>query len=110
MLYTLADSSFFDLVERVDPDIIGAMGILTVIMVFTLSIVSVVTVSRTIQNVSLARMHRQMINEMLAKGYSIDEIQQLVTGRRKSVFSRFFDGRRQEYVNNAPSPPLKTSI
>lgn len=103
-----ADSAFLNIVDRIDPDIVGAIGIVTVVMTFVLAIVTVVTITRTIQNITLARMHRQMVNEMLAKGYSVGEIDQLVNGHRKSILTRFFDSRSQEYVSSPrPTAPVK---
>ena len=102
-----AKSSSFELLERIDPDILGAVAILSVIMFFVLLVTSVVTICRTYQNVTLARMQSQMLNDLLAKGYSVDEIQQLIYGHKRSVFTRFFDGSRQTYVSQRPAPPVK---
>ncbi len=110
VLITLADSSLIQLFERVDPDFIGVIGILTVVMAFVFSIVLVVTSARAIQNITLARMHRSMINDLLDRGFAIDEIQQLLNGREKGVFARFFDARRPECFSRRPSPPVKAHV
>lgn len=109
MLAQAAHSSFFDLFQKVDPDFLGVMGILTTVFTFVFLMVAISTISRTIQNISIARMQNQMINELLAKGYSVQDIQQLVHGSRKNVLFRFFDNNRQTYVNRQPSPPVKNN-
>lgn len=107
MLAQAANSDFFRLIEKIDPDFLGAILLVSSILTFLLLIVSVVFVLRTIQNVSLAKMQNQMVNELLAKEYSVDEIQQLVYNHRRNVLFRFFDNRKQSYVNRHPSPPVK---
>ena len=111
MFLTVADSSLVKLLDRVDPDFLGVIGILTVVMAFVFSIVFVVTVARTIQNITLTRMHRKLINELLDRGYAVNDIQQLLNGRQQGVLARFFDGRGQKYVTTRrPSPPVKTCV
>ena len=98
MFCLLAQSSeppVFQLMQRIDPALLGTIGLVATILTFLLFIIAMTTICRTYQNVALARMHNQMINELLAKGYSVDEIQQLVSGQRRSVMTRFFDGHRQ---------------
>ena len=107
MLAQAANSEFFRLIEKIDPDFLGVIGLVSSILTFVLLIVSVVFVLRTIQKVSLAKMQNQMVNELLSKGYSVDEIQQLVFNNRRNVLFRFFDNRKQGYVNRNPSPPVK---
>ena len=109
ILAQAVQSETFQIVERIDPDFLGAIAMVTTIMTFVLSIITVVTVCRTYQKVSLAKMQNQMINELLAKGYTVDEIQQLASGKKRGVFTRLFDGRRQTYVsaNPRPSAPVK---
>ena len=110
MLSHAANPGILSLAERIDPDFLGAIGMVTTVMFFVLMIVSVVTLCRTYQNVSLAKLQNQMINDLLAKGYSVDEIQQLMGGKRKNILFRFFDGGRQTYVNRNPSPPVKNAV
>lgn len=98
------------LAERIDPDILGAMGIVGSILFFALLIITVITVSRTVQNIALAKMQNKLINDLLANGYSVDEIQQLVSGSKRSVLTRMFDRNRQAYVSRRPAPPVKTTI
>ena len=107
MFSLVAASESFQLLERIDPDFLGAIAMVTTIFSFILMITTVVTVCRTYQKVALARMQNQMINELLAKGYSVDEIQQIVLGQKRNVLTRFFDGRRQTYVDQRPAPPVK---
>ena len=103
----LAQSTFLQLAEGIDPNLLGAIGMVSTILFFLVALITIVTVTRTVQNITLTKMQNQMINELLAKGYSVDEIQQLVTGKRRSVLTRAFDRSRQAYVNRRPSPPVK---
>ncbi|MEM9411926.1 MAG: hypothetical protein AAGA30_12480 [Planctomycetota bacterium] len=93
-----------------DPDFLGVIGLVGTILFFVLMIVSVVSITRTFQNVSIAKLQNQMMNDLLAKGYSVDEIQQLMGGKRKNVLFRFFDHGRQTYVSRKPTPPVKNPI
>jgi hypothetical protein len=106
----LAESGLITLAHRLDPDLLGAMGIVSVVGFFVTSIVMIVTVGRTVQNLTLARMQVKLIYELLAQGHSVNDVQQLVQGKRKNVFSRFFDSRRQSYVHSRPMPPVKTNV
>jgi len=106
----IADSILFRLADKLNPDLLGAIGIVSSILFFVMLIVTVVTVSRTVQNITLAKMQNKMINELLANGCSVDEIQQLVTGSKRSVLTRMFDRNRQAYVNRRPAPPVKTGV
>ena len=107
MLTQAANSQFFEIIQRIDPDFLGSIGLVVAILTFVLLIVSVIFSLRTIQNISMAKMQNQMVNELLAKGYSVQEIQQLVYNHRRNVLFRFFDNRKQGYVNRNPSPPIK---
>ncbi len=107
----LAQSSFFQLAERIDSDLLGAIAMVSSILFFLVMTISIVTITRTVQNITLAKMQNQLLNELLAKGYSVDEIHQLVTGKRRSVLTRAFDRGRQAYVSRRPAPPVKpTSV
>ncbi len=107
LLAQTSEPSVFQLLQRIDPDMLGAMGLVATILTFVLITIVMTTLCRTYQNISLAKLHNQMINELLAKGYSVDEIQQLVSGQRRSVLTRFFDGKRQTYVSSRPTAPVK---
>ncbi len=109
MFAQAANSELFRLLERIDPDFLGVIGLVATVMCFALLIISVVTIFRTFQNISLAKLQNQMINELLSKGYSVDEIQRLVHGGKRNVLFRFFDNSRQAYVNRQPTAPVKTS-
>ena len=110
MFLATSDSTFFRLAERIDPNLLGAIGLISVVLTFIFLVVSTVTFCRTLQSLSLAKMQNQMINELLAKGYSVDEIQQLVTGsRRRNVLFRIFDRGRQAYINR-PAAPVKSTV
>ena len=106
----IADSRIIRLAESVDPDLLGAIGLVSAIMFFVVLIVSVATIGRTVENITLAKMQNKMINELLANGCSVDEIQQLITGNKRSVLTRMFDRNRQAYVNRRPAPPVKTGV
>ena len=101
------ESGLIGILKRVDPDMIGAMGIVGTVLTFVFGVVLVTSISRAIQSITLARMQRSLIQDMLAKGYSCEEINLLVNGKQKGVLSRLFDSRSQEYVNARPVPPIK---
>ena len=95
------------ILDKIDPDILGAMGIVGTVLVFVFSIITVTSITRAVQGITLARMQRSLIQDMLAKGYSCEEINMLVNGKQKGILSRLFDSRSQEYVNARPAPPVK---
>ena len=117
MLAQSSNSEIFHIVERMNPELLGAIAMVGTILTFVMVMLSIFVVSRTIQNIYLSRMQNQMLNELIAKGYSVEEIQQLVYNNRRSALFRFFDKRSQSYVNRAlnrktvmdrdPAPPIK---
>ena len=108
MFCSVASSDLFKLIERTDPELLGAIALISVVLAFALSITMVVTICRTYQNITLAKLQSRMLNDLLAKGYSVGEIQQLVYGQKRNVLARFFDERREAYVNHRPAPPVKS--
>lgn len=102
-----SEKGLIGILDKVDSDLIGAMGIISIIFSFILAIVVVTSVTRAIQTVTMAKMQRSLIQEMLAKGYSCDEINMLINGKQKGILSRLFDSRSQEYVSSRPVPPVK---
>jgi len=115
-MFLAQQSEFFELLQSVDSDFVGVMLILTTIFSFVTVIVFVVTVSRTIQSVLVVRSSQRMVEGLLAKGYSVDEVERLVYGHKGwNAFSRMV-GRCRDAIrrNNAPgrhpAPPVKMPV
>ena len=104
-----AESGIIGVLDKIDSDIVGAMGIVTIVFTFVFGIIAVTSITKAIQTVTMAKMQRNLIQDMLAKGYSCDEINLLVNGKQKGILSRLFDSGAQEYVNASarPVPPVK---
>lgn len=102
-----SESGLIGILNKVDSDIVGAMGIVSIVFSFIFAIVAVTSITHTIQAITMAKMQRNLIQDMLAKGYSCDEINMLINGKQKGILSRLFDSRSQEYVNSSPVPPVK---
>ena len=116
----IAQTEAMNLLQQIDNDILGFVLILSTIGIFIISIVSIVAVFRTFNNVLLTRMNHSMVKSLLAKGYTIDEVERLTYGNqnwgrkiRNAVRSattkhnrfknRFPDGTQ-------PAPPVKQSV
>lgn len=102
-----SQSGLIGIIDRMDPDLIGAIGIIGTVFFFIFAIVAVTSITRAVQMIALAKMQRKLIQEMLAKGYSCNDISMLINGKQKGIFARLFDSRSQEYVNARPVPPVK---
>lgn len=68
------------IVERVDPDALGAMMVLSVIGGVFALVAIVWMVSRMITNIFAHRENTRLVTDLLNRGYSPDEIQKLVAG------------------------------
>ena len=102
-----SEGDLIGILNRLDSEMVGALAIVGTVLFFILAVVTIRTITGAIQRITLARMQRSLIQDMLAKGYSCEEINMLVNGKQKGVLSRLFDSRSQEYVNGRPVPPVK---
>ncbi|MFK7766877.1 MAG: hypothetical protein AB8B55_06615 [Mariniblastus sp.] len=108
-------SSFLGIIENVNPEMLGAVMILGVIGVFIATIVTVVSICRTVSNISMLRMNHTFVKDLLKQGYSVDDIDRLVYGnqgwgRKLQQFvkntKRQMSSARNEF-SNRPAPPVK---
>ncbi len=102
------------LLNRIEPNFLGAILILSVIFGFVIIVVSVVTIFSTIEKITLAKMSKSMVEDMMAKGYSPEEIRMLVQGDRPwEKFRKFFAWSKKkpaEEYTNRPAPPVKQRV
>lgn len=113
----IARSDLFEILNRIDSELIGTAVILTVIGIFITSIVAVVSICRTINNIKTTRMTQEMVSSLLGQGYSIDEIERLVFGGQQwhrrvrrfvqSTRDHLTGARRKSGCRNHPVPPMK---
>ena len=115
-----AQSDLMEVLQIFDNDLLGAVLVLMTIGTFVTVIVSIVSITRTWNNLSQIRMNQALVKDLLNQGYSVDEIERLVYGGGPSWSNRFKRmmqsaresfgkaSRRYEYANN-PVPPVKQS-
>lgn len=111
----LAKSEFIEFLELFDNDLLGVVLILTTVGTFVTAIVTVVSVSRTWNNLAQQRMNQSLMKDLLSQGYSVDDIERLVHGspRWTNRFKQFVKSakdtliRRKPQYNNQPMPPVK---
>jgi hypothetical protein len=116
----LAQSDFIELLQQIDEDLLGVVFIIGTIGIFLTMIVTIVTVARTINSLLLTRMQHTMVKNLLAQGYSVQEVERLAYGNHRwgDRFRHFFDSARQKVHRlkkrgpavNQPVPPLKQTI
>ncbi len=111
-----------ELLKHVDGEILGAVFILGTIGIFISFIVVVVSIARTWNNIAVARLNQNLVQELLAKGLTVDDVERLVYGsqgwgrRFSKVFqnakSHMADMRRRKYYRyeTQPVPPMKHSV
>lgn len=109
----LAQSQFFELLSRIPEEALAAVLILSVIFSFVTILVVTLRIVDYCKTTTLARMSKEMIEELLAKGYTPQEIEPLVRDTRGWKKMRrsfqcattdrpeFFDRQRR------PLPPVK---
>ncbi len=104
----------FDFVQQLDPEALGAAIILSVIGTVGALIAISVTLIEAVKTVMLARLSKSMITELLDKGFTPQEVEQLVNGPKKwsKVKNWMAFGKKQECnaANQQPVPPVKTPI
>lgn len=113
----LAQNDFFELLQHLDEEFLGAILVIATVGIFITTIVSVVTLARTVNNVALTRMQQSMVKNLLAQGYSVEDTERLAYGHQhrwghkirhivnsaKTRFSRV----RHPHPRQYPMPPVK---
>ncbi len=112
----LAKSELMQLLSRLPEEALAATLILSVVFTFITIIVTVVSIANTHKSITLAQMSKELIEELLAKGYSPREIEPLVNGpncldKMRNLFAFVkdksrFGRRRYRY----PAPPVKQTM
>ncbi len=115
-----SNSEFLEFVKLIDGDVLGAVFIIGTVGIFVSFIVLVVSIARTWNNIAVVRMNQRLIQELLQKGYSVDEIERLAYGgfAWRQRFRKLFRSAKSQfatYVNrnkyeNQPMPPYKQSV
>lgn len=112
----LAQNDFFELLQHVDQEFLGAILVIATIGIFITTIVTVVTLARTVNNVTTTRMQHSMVKNLLAQGYSVEDTERLAYGNyrwghklRHFVHSAKTRLARMRHPQPAryPMPPVK---
>ena len=113
----LAKSEFIEFLELFDNDLLGVVLVLMTIGTFVTVIVSIVSITRTWNQIAHQRMNQAMMKDLLNQGYSVDDVERLVYGAPrwtsrfkqmvKSARDTFSRSRRQREQVNQPLPPVK---
>ena len=107
-------SGIVEVIESINPDILGTVMILGTIGFFVTSIVTVVTISGSITNMKVVKMHHAMVKDLLKQGYSVDDIERLTMGQGiggqvkklvRAATNRLTKPGQQNA--NRPVPPVK---
>ena len=108
----LAKSELLEFLSQLPEEALAACLILSIIFTFITVIVTIHSIADAHKSITLARMSKQMIDDLLARGYSPEEIEPLVNGKKGwmklgKIFgmakSYFPDGRK----GREPVPPVK---
>ena len=112
----LAQNDFFELLQQVDEEFLGAILVIATVGIFITAIVTVVALARTVNNVALTRMQHSMVKNLLAQGYSVEDTERLAYGNyrwghklrhfvhaAKTRLSRMRHPQHMHY----PMPPVK---
>ena len=110
-------SSIFSILRDINPEMLGAVMILATIGFFVTSIVTVVTICSTWNNMTALRMHHNLVKDLLSQGYSVEDIERLVYGKQflGRKFKNFFNKAKKQMFSsgqdftNRPAPPVKQS-
>lgn len=78
-----APSNPIELLNGVDPDMLGVVLLMVVILSFASLIAITVTLIEAIKSVLLARQSRKLIRELLEQGFSPTEVAQLVSDQSR---------------------------
>ena len=112
----LANSAFIELLQSLDRDVLGAVFIVGTVLFFVTVITSVVTICKTLSNLAAIKSNRTMVEDLLSKGYSVDDVERLVYGQGGfDKLSRVLNRSIRSGVNrikkrqSRTSPPVKAS-
>ena len=113
----LASSPIFDLLQSLDPDVLGAALIVGTILFFVSVIVSVVTICTTFTNLAAMKNNRALVEDLLNKGYSVDDVERLVygqggLGKLSRALNRSIRSGVSRFKKRPPrtSPPVKAAV
>ncbi len=101
-----------ELLKSLDSDVVGAALILSVIGAAAMSITVVCLIADTFKSITMAKMQKSMIEDMLAKGFTPEEVERLVYGGKawhklRRLFQRDVG---KDTAGNTPRPPVKHSV
>lgn len=101
-------------IDRIDSGALSVISIIAVAGSFALAIVIVGCITTTIQHVIAIRESNRLILELLNRGYSAEEIEQVAYGNSKfsRKVGRFFRNARNKFRHKKKQkavPPMKTT-
>jgi hypothetical protein len=109
-----------EMLKHIDGDILGAVFVIGTIGIFVSFIVVVVSIARTWNNIAVVRMNQTLVQDLLEKGYTVDDIERLAYGGQnwsrkfrqlfhsaKSQISSLHRRRYRNHYENQPVPPMK---
>jgi hypothetical protein len=112
----LAQNDFFELLQHIDEEFLGAILVIATVGIFITAIVTVVALARTVNNVALTRMQHSMVKNLLAQGYSVEDTERLAYGNYRwghklrhfvhSAKTRLSRMRHPQHMHY-PMPPVK---
>jgi len=115
-----SNSEFLEFLKLIDGDILGVVFIIGTIGFFVSLIVMVVAITRTWNNIAMVRMNQRLVQELLQKGYSVDDIERLAYGGQawSHRFRKMFHSAKSQFTNyvnrnkreNQPVPPYKQPV
>ena len=105
-------SEFIEFMSSLDPDTVGVMLILTVIGFFVGSTVVLIVLIEARKSVKLAKIQQEMVEDLVNRGFSPEEIHKLVRGENGwDKFCGLFQRKNKESNHGGyrPVPPVKQS-
>ena len=112
----LAESELYQLLTQLPEEALAAVFILGVIFSFATIIVTVISFAVSFRSVRLAQLSKDLIEELIAKGYTPQEITALVHGpNRWSKIQELFTFARNRTPfhcrhDRYPAPPVKQTV
>lgn len=115
-----SNSEFLEFLGMIDNDILGVVFIIGTIGIFVSFIVTVVSIARTWNNIAMVRMNQRLVQDLLQKGYSVDDIERIAFGgpALSKQFRKLFQSAKSQLASfanrnryeNQPVPPYKQSV
>ena len=109
----LAKSEIYQLLSQLPEEALAAILILSLIFTFLTTLVTVMCVADSYKTLKLARMSKELIEDLLAKGYTPQEIEPLVNGPHRWQKMRQLFASLKNRMNHRerpfrhPAPPVK---